>query len=214
MREMEGVDFREWAQELIADYRLHLAPERRLLFERFVLADVAMKVVGVGSVGTRCAVALFMSGEDHPLFLQVKEARPSVLEPFAGPGPFENPGERVVFCQRLMQAASDVFLGPAQGPKHPYYVRQLRDAKVSPDVTLMDAGNLVNYAKACGWALARAHKRSGDAAMLSGYMGRSDAFEDAIMGFAHAYARQNEADHAALVAAVRSGRLKASKELN
>jgi uncharacterized protein (DUF2252 family) len=214
MREMEGVDFREWAQELIADYRLNLAPERRLLFDRFVLADVAMKVVGVGSVGTRCAVALFMSGEDHPLFLQIKEARASVLEPFAGPGPFKHPGERVVFCQRLMQAASDVFLGPAQGPKHPYYVRQLRDAKVSPDVTLMDAENLTNYAKACGWALARAHKRSGDAAMLTGYMGGGDAFEDAMMGFARAYARQNEADHAALVTAIRTGRVRATKDVN
>jgi uncharacterized protein (DUF2252 family) len=209
----EGVDFHEWARDLMAHYRLNLAPERRLLFDRFVLTDVAMKVVGVGSVGTRCAVALLMSGENHPLFLQIKEARPSVLEPYAGSGPFEHPGERVVFCQRLMQAASDVFLGPTQGPRHAYYVRQLRDAKVSPDVTLMNSQSLVNYAEACGWALARAHKRSGDAAMLTGYMGSGDAFEDAMMGFAHAYARQNEADHDALIAAVRSGRLKASKEL-
>jgi uncharacterized protein (DUF2252 family) len=214
MREIyEGVDFHEWAQDLMARYRLNLAPERRLLFDRFVLADVAMKVVGVGSVGTRCAVALYMSGENHPLFLQIKEARPSVLEPYAGTAPFKDAGERVVFCQRLMQAASDIFLGPTQGPRRPYYVRQLRDAKISPDVTLMNSGNLVNYAGACGWALARAHKRSGDAALLTGYMGSSDAFEDAIMGFAHAYARQNEADHDALIAAVRSGRLKARKEL-
>lgn len=210
----EGVDFHEWAQGLMAGYRTNLAPERRLLFDRFELADVAMKVVGVGSVGTRCAVALYMSGENHPLFLQIKEARPSVLEPFAGTAPFNHAGERVVFCQRLMQAANDVFLAPTQGPRRPYYVRQLRDAKVSPDVTMMNAGNLVNYAKACGWALARAHKRSGDAAMLSGYMGRSDAFEDAVTEFARAYARQNEADHAALVAAVRSGRIKARKDLD
>jgi hypothetical protein len=214
MREIyEGVDFREWAEGLMACYRLNLAPERRLLFDRFALADVAMKVVGIGSVGTRCAVALYMSGENHPLFLQIKEARPSVLEPYAGAAPFKDAGERVVFCQRLMQAASDVFLGPTQGPRRPYYVRQLRDAKVSPDVKMMNSENLVNYAKTCGWALARAHKRSGDAAMLSGFMGRSDAFEDAMTGFARAYARQNEADHDALTAAVRSGRVVARENL-
>ena len=210
----DGVDFREWAEGLMARYRQNLAPERRLLFDRFVLVDVAMKVVGVGSVGTRCAVALYMSGENHPLFLQIKEARPSVLEAYAGAAPFETAGERVVFCQRLMQAANDVFLAPTVGPRRPFYVRQLRDAKVSPDVTMMNTENLVNYAKACGWALARAHKRSGDAAMLSGYMGRSDAFEDAMAVFAHAYARQNEADHDALLAAVRSGRIKARKDLD
>jgi uncharacterized protein (DUF2252 family) len=205
----EGVDFHEWAVGLMATYREHLPVERRLLFDRFVLADVAMKVVGVGSVGTRCAVALYMSGESHPLFLQIKEARRSVLEPYAGAAPFKTAGERVVFCQRLMQAATDVFLAPAQGPRRPFYVRQLRDAKVSPDVTLMKAQNLVNYAKACGWALARAHKRSADAALLTGYMGTSDAFEDAMTGFARAYARQNEADHAALLAALRKGRVEA-----
>jgi uncharacterized protein (DUF2252 family) len=210
----EGVDFHEWARALMERYRLSLAPERRLLFDRFVLTDVAMKVVGVGSVGTRCAVALYMSGEDHPLFLQIKEARASVLEPYAGAAPFEHAGERVVFCQRLMQAASDVFLGPTHGPIRPFYVRQLRDAKVAPDLTLMNAQNLINYAGACGWALARAHKRSGDAAMLTGYMGSSDAFEDAVKGFAQAYAAQNEADHDALVAAVRSGRVRAQKELD
>jgi uncharacterized protein (DUF2252 family) len=210
----EGVDFHEWAHGLMACYRLNLAPERRLLFDRFALADVAMKVVGVGSVGTRCAVALYMSGENSPLFLQIKEARPSVLEPYAGAAPFKHAGERVVFCQRLMQAASDVFLGPTQGARRPYYVRQLRDAKVSPNVRLMNSENLAHYASACGWALARAHKRSGDAAMLSGYMGRSDAFEDSMTGFARAYAHQNEADHGALIAAVRSGRVKARKELD
>jgi uncharacterized protein (DUF2252 family) len=215
MREIyEGVDFREWAEGLMARYRLNLAPERRQLFDRFVLADVAMKVVGIGSVGTRCAVALYMSGEEHPLFLQIKEARPSVLEPYAGAAPFEDAGERVVFCQRLMQAASDVFLGPTQGPRRPFYVRQLRDAKVSLDVKIMNSENLVNYAKTCGWALARAHNRSGDAAMLSGFMGRSDAFEDAMTGFARAYARQNEADHDALTAAVRSGRVVARENLD
>jgi uncharacterized protein (DUF2252 family) len=209
-----GVDFREWAELLMARYRENLAPERRMLFDRFALVDVAMKVVGVGSVGTRCAVALYMSGENHPLFLQIKEARPSVLEPFAGAAPFEHPGARVVFCQRLMQAASDVFLAPTHGPRRHFYVRQLRDAKVSPNVAMMNKDNLVNYAKGCGWALARAHKRSGDAVMLSGYMGRSEAFEDSITRFAHAYARQNQADYDALVAATRSGRVKARDKLH
>jgi len=210
MKEMyPGVDFREWAEKVMAVYRDYLAPEKRLLFDRFALADVAMKVVGVGSVGTRCAVALYMSGEAHPLFLQIKEARPSVLERFCGAAPFKHPGERVVFCQRLMQAASDVFLAPAHGPRLPFYVRQLRDAKVSPDVEIMTKDNLVNYAKACGWALARAHKRSGDAAVLSGYMGHSESFEDAMTEFAHAYAKQNEADYDALVAATREGRVMA-----
>jgi uncharacterized protein (DUF2252 family) len=215
MREIyPGVNFLEWAQGVMATYRKALALERQLLFDRFVLTDVAMKVVGVGSVGTRCAVALYMSGEDHPLFLQIKEARPSVLEAYAGAAPFKHAGERVVFCQRLMQAASDVFLAPAHGPQRPFYVRQLRDAKVSPDVALMDSENLLNYAKACGWALARAHKRSGDAAMLTGYMGDSDAFEDAMTGFARAYAHQNEVDHDALLMAVRTGRVRAKAEVN
>jgi uncharacterized protein (DUF2252 family) len=216
MEEMDpGVDFRRWADETMARYREYLPPERRMLFDRFTLSDVAMKVVGVGSVGTRCAVALYMSGDSrHPLFLQIKEARPSVVEAYAGATPLGHPGERVVFCQRLMQAATDVFLAPAHGPRRPFYVRQLRDAKVSPDVTMMNKDNLVNYAKACGWALARAHKRSGDAVMLSAYMGRSESFEDAMTKFARAYARQNHADYDALVAAERSGRVTASKKLH
>jgi uncharacterized protein (DUF2252 family) len=210
MAEMDpGVDFRQSAERLLTRYRSNLAPERRLLLDRFTLVDVAVKVVGIGSVGTRCGIALYMSGGGDPLFLQLKEARASVLEPYAGAAPFKHAGERVVFCQRLMQAASDVFLGPSFGPRRQYYVRQLRDAKIAPDIAAMNGRNLINYAKACGWALARAHKRSGDPAMLSGYMGRGDAFEDAMTVFARAYAAQNEADHAALVAAVRAGRVEA-----
>lgn len=204
-----GVKFRETVERLMTRYRSSLAPERRVLFDRFALVDVAVKVVGIGSVGTRCGIALYMSGGGDPLFLQLKEARASVLEPYAGAAPFKHAGERVVFCQRLMQAASDVFLGPSFGPRRQYYVRQLRDAKISPNIGIMTAENLANYAKACGWALARAHKRSGDAAMLSGYMGRSEAFEDAMTGFARTYAALNEADHAALTAAVRAGRIEA-----
>jgi hypothetical protein len=174
-----------------------------------------MKVVGVGSVGTYCGIALFISGNGAPLFLQFKEARTSVLEPYCGLSPFAHHGERVVFGQRLMQAAADNFLGWTTGniQGRQFYVRQLRDAKIKPLVEIMKPVNLVNYAKACGWALARAHKRSGDAVMLAAYMGSGTTFEDAMTGFADAYADQNERDHAALVAAVRSGRLEARPDV-
>jgi hypothetical protein len=164
---------------MLRRYRAGLPHERQLLLDRYTLTDVALKVVGVGSVGTRCGIALFMSGKGDPLFLQFKEARASVLEAYAGKAPFKHAGKRVVFCQKLMQAASDMFLGATTGAEgKQFYVRQLRDAKVSPAVEVMNADNLIAFAKACGWALARAHKRSGDAVMLSGYLGRSDAFED------------------------------------
>jgi uncharacterized protein (DUF2252 family) len=200
------------AEKMVADYVASLAPERRILMQRYRFADVAMKVVGVGSVGTYCGVALFVSGNGDPLFLQFKEARPSVLEPYCGRAPFKHHGERVVFGQRLMQAAADAFLGWTTGTRQPqrhYYVRQLRDAKIKPMVELMNPANLIDYAKACGWALARAHKRSGDAVVLSAYMGSSAVFEDAMAAFAVCYADQNERDHAALVAAVRAGRIEA-----
>jgi uncharacterized protein (DUF2252 family) len=199
------------AERMMATYIASLPLERRLLIDRYTLTDVAMKVVGVGSVGTYCGIALLVSGNGDPLFLQFKEARASVLEPYCGRTPFRHHGERVVFGQRLMQAASDVFLGWTTGTieGRDYYVRQLRDAKVKPLVEIMKPVNLVNYGRACGWALARAHKRSGDAVMLAGYMGTSEAFEDAMASFAVAYADQNERDHGALVAAVRSGRLEA-----
>lgn len=203
------------AQTMMAGYVASLPPERRMLLERYKFADVAMKVVGVGSVGTYCGIALFISGNGDPLFLQFKEARTSVLEPYCGRAPFAHSGERVVFGQRLMQAASDIFLGWTTGNiqgRH-FYVRQLRDAKVKPMVEIMKPINLVNYAKACGWALARAHKRSGDAVKLAAYMGTSAVFEDAMAAFADAYADQNERDHAALVAGVRSGRLEARADV-
>jgi len=144
--------------------------------------------------------------------LQFKEAGPSVLERWLGPSGAASGGERVVAGQRLVQASSDIFLGWATGSREmgrEFYVRQLRDAKIKPVVEIMNPANLVNYAKACGWALARAHKRSGDAAMLAGYMGTGAIFEDAMASFALAYADQNERDYAALVAAVRKGRIEA-----
>lgn len=200
------------AERMMADYLASLAPERRLLMERYRFADVAMKVVGVGSVGTYCGVALFVSGKGDPLFLQFKEARPSVLEAYCGRAPFRHHGERVVFGQRLMQASADAFLGWTTGTRHAhrhYYVRQLHDARVKPLVELMKPPDLNQYAQFCGWALARAHKRSGDAVVLAAYMGSGAVFENALAAFGVAYADQNERDHAALVAAVRAGRIEA-----
>jgi uncharacterized protein (DUF2252 family) len=206
--------FRAMVEGMLAEYAASLPPERRLLFDRYRLADVAMKVVGVGSVGTYCGIALMVSGKGDPLFLQYKEARPSVLEPYCGRLPFAHAGERVVFGQRLLQAGADIFLGWTTGGfsgRH-FYVRQLRDAKIKPTIEIMKPANLRAYATACGWALARAHKRTADAVMLTGYLGNSDAFEDAVSAFAARYSDRNERDHAALVAAVRSGRLEARSD--
>jgi uncharacterized protein (DUF2252 family) len=192
-------------------YRDTLPPERRVLLDRFEAADAAVKVVGVGSVGTYCGIILFVSGSGDPLFLQFKEARASVIEPYLGASAYRHHGERVVVGQRLMQAASDIFLGWTQGPKRHFYIRQLRDAKISPDITIMKPMNLRNYGKLCGHTLARAHTRSGDALLLGAYLGKSDAFPDAITSFAVEYADQNERDHQALVRAVRSGRIEAHR---
>ena len=193
-----------------AAYRTTLHPSQCVLLDRYQLVDVAIKVVGVGSVGTECGVALLMSGNGEPLFLQFKEARESVLEPFAGRSAYVHRGQRVVAGQRIIQAASDVFLGWTlwDDGRH-MYIRQLSDVKIKPVVEVMKPVNLSSYAKACGWALARAHARSGDAVMLSAYMGKSEAFEDALSSFAVAYADQNERDYDKLVAAIRSGRVKA-----
>jgi len=210
----EDEAYREAAARMLAIYRDNLPEEKRALLDRYTLTDVAMKVVGVGSVGRHCGIALFVSGNGDPLFLQFKEARASVLEAYAGPAPFKTAGERVVYGQRLMQAASDLFLGPTTGEEgRQFYVRQLRDAKVSPMVEIMGPEGLTSYGKACGWALARAHQRSGDAALLTGYMGKGEAFEDAMVQFSRAYAQQNARDHAALLAAVRNGRIEARRDV-
>jgi uncharacterized protein (DUF2252 family) len=189
-------------------YRRSLSGDLRQLYDRYRLQDVAMKVVGVGSVGTRCAVALFMSDATDPLFLQIKEARRSVIEsPSAPRSRFEHQGERVVNGQRLMQAASDIFLGwaeIAQGGE--YYVRQLRDMKVSVNLGQLTTSALVDYAVMCGWALARAHAKAGDAATIAGYLGGGDAFDLAVMRYAFAYADQVEHDFEQFTQAIRSGR--------
>lgn len=198
---------------IVALYRESLAEERRVLLDRFRLADMAMKVVGVGSVGTVCSVALLMAGEEDPLFLQVKEAKASVLEAFAGRSVYENHGQRVVVGHRLMQSASDIFLGWTRGRDgHHFYVRQLRDVKVKFPVHKFGATKMLHYAEWCGAALARAHARSGDPSVIAGYLGKSDVFDRAIAKFAVAYADQCERDHAAMKKAVREGRLEARGE--
>jgi uncharacterized protein (DUF2252 family) len=200
-------------KEELASYRTSLPDHVRLLFDRFHLCDVAAKVVGVGSVGTRCLISLFMAADNDPLFLQIKEARESVLEPYAGKSLHKNHGERVVAGQRLMQAASDIFLGwtVSKNGRH-FYFRQLRDVKISAIIEDWDVELLSNYGKLCAWALARAHARSGDAGLIAGYMGTSSIFDEAICEFAIEYADQARQDYRAFVTAVRQGRLEAITE--
>jgi len=199
-------------KEVFGRYRASLPDDRRALIDRYEVKDVANKVVGVGSVGTRCGIVLLMADDDDPLFLQIKEARSSVLEPYAGKSGYANRGQRVVAGQKLMQAASDMFLGWTEEHGRHYYVRQLRDIKIKPPVEALDARAMMRYAEWCGWALARAHAKSGDGAMISGYLGNSGRFDDAMARFALAYADQNERDHQALLKAVRAGRIEASQE--
>jgi len=204
------------SEELKAAWALYhesLPEHVRVLFDRFHLCDMAAKVVGVGSVGTACLIALFMAADDDPLFLQIKQAKESVLEPYAGKSLHSNHGQRVVVGQRLMQSASDSFLGwtESQRGRH-LYVRQLRDMKISADIDTMDDDMLRRYAGVCGWALARAHARSGDAALIAGYMGSGRTFDEAICDFAGDYADQTERDQKAFVKAIREGRVKAVVE--
>jgi uncharacterized protein (DUF2252 family) len=203
---------------LFESYRRTLAPDRRTLLERFRYVDLARRVVGIGSVGTRCWVLLLLGrDETDPLFLQIKEAEASVLEPLLGRSRFRQHGRRVVEGQRLMQAAGDIFLGWITGKEssedggNDYYVRQLWDWKGSVDVDTIKPEGLAKYAEACGWTLARAHARSGDRIAIAGYLGKSDRFERAVAGFAAAYADQNERDHQALVQAVADGRIAATE---
>ncbi len=201
--------------EVYEQYRATLPPYRRVLLDRYVPVDLARKVVGVGSVGTRCYVVLFL-GEDgaDPLFLQVKEAQRSVLEPYVEASEFFNQGERVVMGQRLMQAASDLFLGWTMGGEgNHFYVRQLRDMKGSLRIDRMDPKDLGATAGACAWTLARAHARSGDASMIAGYVGKGASFSKAIQEFALAYADQNQADYESFRQAANTGRIFATPGL-
>ena len=194
------------------EYRVSLQPDRRHLLERFKLVDVARKVVGVGSVGTRAFIALLQGrDESDPLFLQVKEATASVLEGHLPVSRYAQHGERVVQGQRLMQAVSDVYLGWSRGAQQGryFYWRQLRDMKYSADIENMIPLSMEFYGRLCGWTLARAHARSGDAVAIASYLGKGDAFDRAIADFSKRYADQNERDYKAFAAAVKSGRLKA-----
>jgi uncharacterized protein (DUF2252 family) len=200
-------------REGMEDYRRSLPDSVRVLFDRYRLEDWAVKVVGIGSVGTRCLVGLFFSAEGHPLFLQFKEACPSVLAPYAGKSVYENQGQRVVVGQRLMQSSSDIFLGWTHGRRgYHFFGRQLRDMKMSFPIEAMSVVQVTRYAELCGSVLARAHAKSGDAAKISGYLGKTDAFDQALGKFSLAYADQTIRDHAALVAAVKTGRIKALVE--
>ena len=193
---------------VVGRYRESLPDDRRVLLDRYRIVDWARKVVGVGSVGTDDAIVLALGDSARdPLFLQVKQAEASVLEPFAGQSEYENQGQRVVCGQRLMQAASDIFLGWTQIAERHYYVRQLRDMKGSIPIEKLKPAELRDYARVCGAALARAHARSGDAVAIAAYLGQQDSFDRAIAQFAAAYADQTEQDHAALVAAARSGKV-------
>jgi uncharacterized protein (DUF2252 family) len=187
----------------------------KVLISKYYFIDIARKVVGVGSVGTRTWVVLLMSGGDgdDPLFLQMKGADASVLEPYWGESAYTNHGERVVQGQRLMQHASDLFLGWTHGEQVDLYVRQLRDMKLTEDIVIMTKGEFDQYATWCAMALARAHARCGDPAQISGYLGNSDLFDQAIAVFAEAYADQTERDYAALLAAIKKGRIKAEVDV-
>jgi hypothetical protein len=201
--------------ETFSDYRATLPSAYQSLLDRYELRDAAIKVVGIGSVGTSCWVLLLMAREGDPLFLQVKEARASVLERYAAASEFANHGQRVVNGYRLMQPASDIFLGWTQGhglAKRHFFVRQLRDIKISVRVETFGAPEMNLYATWCGRALALSHARSGSSALLSGYMGKSDAFDQALASFSVAYANQNEKDHTALKRAIRAGKIKAQYE--
>jgi uncharacterized protein (DUF2252 family) len=218
--ETERAAFQTQINGLLAKYRRTLETDRRYLLEQYEFCDMARKVVGVGSVGTRCWIVLLLGRDDSdPLFLQVKEAEPSVLSRFVGASKFANQGQRVVAGQRLMQASSDIFLGwqrieaGLDGRPRDFYVRQLRDWKFSVDIENILASGMRLYGELCGWTLARAHARSGDRIAIAAYLGGSDVFDRAIAQFAAAYADQNERDYQSLVDAVASGRIVAERGL-
>jgi uncharacterized protein (DUF2252 family) len=202
----------EATKALLNSYAKSLWSSRQRLLQRYHFVDVAAKVVGVGSVGAAAGIVLLQgeSGPDDHIFLQIKEANASVLERYLGRSEFEHPGNRVVNGQRLLQAASDMFLGWTSGPKRDFYVRQLMDVKASVPVDELDAVTLEQYAEVCGYALARAHARAGDPAQIFGYLGRGETFDEALSKFALAYTKQNAQDHDALLKAIKNGKVVAA----
>ena len=206
-------EFDAAVREAFTRYRSTLSDDRRILLDRYEFKDMTIKVVGVGSVGTFCAVILLMAGERDPLFLQVKQASESVLERFAGKSVYPNHGQRVVQGHRLMQSSSDMFLGWTEGRagRH-FYIRQLRDVKIKAAIEAFGSAEMLQFAKWCGWTLARAHARSGEPAVIAGYLGDADTFDMAIADFSAAYADQTEKDHEILTKAVRAGKLQAMIE--
>lgn len=195
-------------RQAFANYRETLQEERRILLDRFKIMDFAVKVVGVGSVGTVCGIILLMANEQDPLFLQLKQAGPSVLEDFAGKSPYANNGQRIVHACRLMQSASDLFLGWTLGQKdRHFYVRQLKDMKIKPQVELFTTSVMLQYAEWCAWALAHAHARSSEPAKIAGYLGKGEKFDEAIVEFATSYADQCESDYESVQKAAREGKI-------
>jgi uncharacterized protein (DUF2252 family) len=217
--DLELHEIEDALRELLRSYGRSLRGDHRHLVQGFRFAGAARKVVGVGSVGTRAWIVLMLGNDDgDPLLLQAKEAQASVLEPFLGASRYRNHGQRVVEGQRLMQSASDVLLGwirssGVDGVSRDYYLRQLWDGKGSADIEAMRPSAMASYARLCGWTLARAHARSGDPVAIAGYLGSGDRFDRALARFAEAYADQNERDHAALKAAVESGRVTAASDV-
>jgi uncharacterized protein (DUF2252 family) len=209
-----GLPILEALDRFLRCYTDSLTLDRRQLLARYRILDVARKVVGVGSVGTRCWIILLQGAtEDDPLFLQFKEAQESVLAPYARPKtPYENQGRRVVVGQRLIQGAPDILLGWGEVSGIQFYVRQMRDMKGGIEFEPGKNPNFVEYCGLCGWALALAHAKSGDAAMIAGYCGKSEALDEAMAAFGRAYAKQTERDHEAMAAAVKSGRLTAASK--
>jgi uncharacterized protein (DUF2252 family) len=206
----DDLDTNEW-RAMVKEYLANLPEERRVVLFHYRSLDVAQKVVGVGSVGTRCAIVLASGGSegDDPLFMQIKEAGPSVLERYLGASPYQNHGQRVVVGQHLMQAASDIFLGWSTFNGRDYYARQLRDMKWSAEVEGMDLTLFTGYVEVCAATLARAHARTSDPSQISGYLGNRGTFDQAIASFAEVYADQAERDHAALLTTIREGRVQA-----
>jgi uncharacterized protein (DUF2252 family) len=200
---------REDVPGILRNYRASVPPDVDALLDHFKVVDFALKVVGVGSVGTHCYIALAMDAKGRSLFLQVKQATSSVIEPYTRRSALQHQGQRVVAGQHIMQATSDPFLGWSTAGNRQYYVRQFRDMKGSMNIEKLDAASLLEYAGLCGAILARAHAQTTEPAVIAGYLGKGPAFDKAMGNFALAYARQNEADHAALRRAIKSGRVQA-----